>query len=112
MYDFIKDRLKKMGKTQKELAEYLGIQPPHVSAIFSGIRLIKASEIVPIAKFLKIDIADFAKLIAGEIKEDEIKDENCENYSEEELEIIKAIRKAKEISVNKNDSTQENAEAG
>lgn len=108
MYDFIKARLKKMGKTQKELAKCLGIQPPHVNAIFSGIRLIKASEIVPIAKFLKIDIADFARFIAGEIKEDEIKDE--QNYTVEELEIIKAIRRAKEISVNKN--TSDNAEAG
>lgn len=97
MYNFIKRRLKKMGKTQKELAEFLNIAPPHLSAIFSGIRLIQATEIVPIANFLNIDIEDFARYIAGEIKDFEIKDKkNNEDFlTEEEKEIIQALRKVK-----------------
>ena len=105
MYDFIKHRLKNMGKTQKELAEYLNMPPPHLSAIFSGVRLIQAAEIVPFAKFLKIDIEDFARYIAGEIKEDQIKDEQpkTEYLNNEEKEVIKALRAARE-SVAKTDN--------
>lgn len=97
MYEFIKHRLKSMGKTQKELADFLNIAPPHLSAIFKGIRLIQAAEIVPIAKFLKIDIEDFAKYIAGEITEDKIKDEKTSEdiLNEEEREFIKVLRATK-----------------
>ena len=72
MYEFIKDRLKKLGKTQKELADNLKIETPHLSAIFKGIRQIKAPEIVPMANFLKFDIEKFSKYIAGKISEEEL----------------------------------------
>lgn len=97
MYDFIKYRLKSLGKTQKELADFLDMPPPHLSAIFKGIRQIQATEIVPIAKFLKIDIEDFAKYIAGEISDKEIRNQReHEEYTDEEKEIIRALRKVKE----------------
>lgn len=63
-YEFIKDRLKEMGRTQKELADYLKIRPPHLSAIFKGIRAIQADEIVPMANFLQIDLEALAKIIS------------------------------------------------
>lgn len=97
MYEFIKHRLKSMGKTQKELADFLNMPPPHLSAIFKGIRLVQAAEIVPIAKFLKIDIEDFAKYVAGEISEDQIKNEKSSEdiLNEEEKEFIKVLRATK-----------------
>ena len=72
MYDFIKKRLKDMGKTQKQLAEAIHIQTPHLSAVFKGIRRIQANEIVPIARFLNIDAGEFAKYISGENKANEL----------------------------------------
>lgn len=108
MYDFIKHKLKNMGKTQKELADYLNMPAPHLSAIFAGIRLIQATEIVPIAKFLKIDIEDFARYISGEIKEEQIKEARLPEdiLNEEEKEIIKALRKAKEVTSKTSDVSQ------
>lgn len=72
MYDFIKDRLKELGKKQKDLAEAMNIETPHLSAIFNGIRLIKSSEIVPIANTLKIDAGKLASYIAGKISQEEL----------------------------------------
>ena len=40
--------LKRPGKTKGGLAAAMGVRPGAVSEIFSGIRLIKASEIDPI----------------------------------------------------------------
>lgn len=113
MYDFIKHRLKNMGKTQKELAEYLNMPPPHLSAIFSGVRLIQATEVVPFAKFLKIDIEDFARYIAGEITEQQIKDEQPkqDTLNNEEKEFIKALRAAKEVTA-KTDNLSSTTKAG
>ena len=65
MYDFIKIRLKEIGKKQKELADCIGIEPPHLSAIFAGKRLIKADEIIPMATFLEMDIVDFMHLLSS-----------------------------------------------
>lgn len=111
MYEFIKHRLKNMGKTQKELADFLDMPPPHLSAIFKGIRLIRATEIVPIAKFLKIDIEDFAKYIAGEITEDKIRNEKTSEdfLNEEEREFIRILRATK---LSKSTNNMANTKAG
>lgn len=63
-YEFIKDRLKEIGRTQKELADYLNIKPPHLSAVFKGIRAIQSNEIAPMAKFLQINLEAFAKSLS------------------------------------------------
>ncbi|MFV0627015.1 MAG: LexA family protein [Alphaproteobacteria bacterium] len=68
-YEFIKDRLKDLGKTQKELANYVNIAPPHLSAIIKGIREIQQKEIVSFAKFLDINLENFTKYISGVTKE-------------------------------------------
>lgn len=64
MYDFIKTRLKDLGKTQKELAEFLRVAPPHLSAIFKGIRRIQPEEIAPMARFLQFDTVKFIEYIS------------------------------------------------
>ena len=111
MYDFIKHKLKSLGKTQKELAEFLNMPPPHLSAIFKGIRQIQASELVPFAKFLNIDIEDFARYIAGEINENQIKEQRLpeDNLNDEEKEIIKALRLAKKSMAKTNDVSHSKA---
>lgn len=65
MYDFIKDRLKELGKKQKDLADYINIKPPHLSAIFSGVRQIQTSEIPLMAEFLQYDVGTFMLLVSG-----------------------------------------------
>lgn len=66
MYDFIKQRLKDLGKKQKELAEAVGIQPPHLSAIFNGTRRIQANEITAFSRFLGLDVEEFTKYISNQ----------------------------------------------
>ena len=72
MYEFIKERLKELGATQRELCQQIKLDPTHLSAVFKGIRLIKASEIIPMAKFLQVDIENFTKYIAGQISDAEM----------------------------------------
>lgn len=71
-YEFIKDRLKEIGRTQKELADYINIKPPHLSAIFKGIRAIQANEIAPMARFLQINLEAFAKALSQNKKNLEV----------------------------------------
>jgi repressor LexA len=47
--------LQKPGKTKGGLAAAMGVRPGAVSEILSGIRLIKASEIAPIAEYLALN---------------------------------------------------------
>ena len=47
--------LAKPGKTKGGLAAAMGVRPGAVSEIFSGIRLIKASEIAPITEYLGLN---------------------------------------------------------
>lgn len=69
MYEYIKDRLKEIGKMQKELAEFLNIAPSHLSAIFKGLRKIQSSEIPLMAQFLNVNLEDFVKYVAGQNSE-------------------------------------------
>ena len=72
-YDFIKTRLKELGKRQYELAKFVGMEAPHLSAIFKGIRQIQSKEIPAMAEFLNFNIEDFIKYIAGDISEITVK---------------------------------------
>src|SRR4249919_2174319 len=47
--------LQKPGKTKGGLATAMGVRPGAVSELFSGIRLIKASEIAPITEYLGLN---------------------------------------------------------
>src|SRR3954463_8714657 len=47
--------LEKPGKTKGGLATAMGVRPGAVSELFSGIRLIKASEIAPITEYLGLN---------------------------------------------------------
>src|SRR5438445_9835262 len=51
----IERALKKPGKTKGGLAAAMGVRPGAVSELFSGIRLIKASEIAPITEYLGLN---------------------------------------------------------
>src|SRR5258707_11770957 len=45
----------KRGKTKGGLATAMGVRPGAVSEILSGLRLIKASEIIPIIDYLELN---------------------------------------------------------
>jgi repressor LexA len=48
--------LEKTGKSKGGLAAAMGVRPGAVSELFSGIRLIKASEIQPIIEYLRLNM--------------------------------------------------------
>lgn len=52
---WLRDALTTSGRTQKALADHLGLEPGAVSKMLSGVRQIKAEELVRITKFLKVD---------------------------------------------------------
>ena len=51
----IERALKKTGKSKGGLADAMGVRPGAVSGDYSGIRLIKASEIGPVAEYLSLN---------------------------------------------------------
>jgi repressor LexA len=64
--------LKKTGKSKGGLAKAMGVRPGAVSEIFSGIRLIKASEIQPIMDYLELNsVPIMGRVGAGAVIEPE-----------------------------------------
>ncbi|MBR1778128.1 MAG: hypothetical protein IJ752_06050 [Alphaproteobacteria bacterium] len=69
-YAFIKELLKKQGKTQRELAAYLGIEPEKVNlSLTSGKREFQQNEIFPVADFLDLDREAFMLYVSGDTTE-------------------------------------------
>jgi repressor LexA len=64
--------LEKPGKTKGGLAKAMGVRPGAVSELFSGIRLVKASEIPLIVEYLELDaVPIMGRIGAGAVIEPE-----------------------------------------
>lgn len=87
-YSFIKNRLNEIGKDQQDLARYLGLPNPRITEILKGERAIKASEVTPLAEFLKINRLHLLDYISG--RTDDISLENDYSSSEKEK-LIEAL---------------------
>jgi repressor LexA len=78
--------LKKTGKSKGGLAAAMGVRPGAVSEIFSGIRLIKASEIEPIMAYLELNsVPIMGRVGAGATIEPEYEQVPPEGLGEIEL---------------------------
>ena len=78
--------LKKTGKSKGGLAAAMGVRPGAVSEIFSGIRLIKASEIEPIMDYLRLNwVPIMGRVGAGAVIEPEYEQVPPEGLGEVEL---------------------------
>jgi repressor LexA len=68
----IEQGLEKTGKSKGGLAAAMGVRPGAVSELFSGIRLIKASEIQPIVEYLELNLVPImGRVGAGAVIEPE-----------------------------------------
>ena len=78
--------LEKTGKSKGGLAEAMGVRPGAVSELFSGIRLIKASEIEPIIEYLELNsVPIMGRVGAGAVIEPEHEQVPPEGLGEVEL---------------------------
>ena len=78
--------LKKTGKSKGGLAAAMGVRPGAVSELFSGIRLIKASEIAPIMEYLQLNsVPIMGRVGAGASIEPEYEQVPPEGLGEVEL---------------------------
>jgi len=78
--------LKKPGKTKGGLARAMGVRPGAVSELFSGIRLIKASEIALITEYLELNsVPIMGRVGAGAVIEPEHEQVPAEGLGEIEL---------------------------
>src|SRR5215467_14216047 len=78
--------LKKTGKSKGGLAAAMGVRPGAVSEIFSGIRLIKASELDPIMEYLGLNaVPIMGRVGAGAVIEPEYEQVPPEGLGEVEL---------------------------
>lgn len=59
-YERVKSRLKRMGKTQAQLAEYVGIAFATMNQKLNGFRPLGLYEAEKVAKYLKIPDQEFA----------------------------------------------------
>src|SRR5689334_23598600 len=75
--------LKKTGKSKGGLAAAMGVRPGAVSEIFSGIRLIKASEVEPITEYLRLNwVPIMGRVGAGAVIEPEYEQVPAEGVGE------------------------------
>lgn len=105
MFSFIKNRLKELGKTQTELAQYLNIDNARLSEILNGKRTVQGREVAPLAKFLKINIEKFAQYVAGQIDLSTLLKEEL-TLTTEEKQFIELLRKSKESPVEQSSTTK------
>src|SRR5437016_4072233 len=78
--------LKKTGKSKGGLAAAMGVRPGAVSEIFSGIRLIKASEVEPIMDYLRLNwVPVMGRVGAGAVIEPEYEQVPPDGLGEVEL---------------------------
>ena len=78
--------LEKTGKSKGGLAKAMGVRPGAVSELFSGIRLIKASEIEPIIEYLRLNyVPIMGRVGAGAVIEPEHEQVPPEGLGEVEL---------------------------
>ena len=78
--------LEKTGKSKGGLAAAMGVRPGAVSELFSGIRLIKASEIQPIIDYLQLNtVPIMGRVGAGAVIEPEHEQVPPEGLGEVEL---------------------------
>jgi repressor LexA len=78
--------LEKTGKSKGGLAAAMGVRPGAVSELFSGIRLIKASEIQPIVDYLELNsVPIMGRVGAGAVIEPEHEQVPPEGLGEVEL---------------------------
>ena len=59
-YVRVKSRLKSMGKTQAQLAEYVGLAVPTMNQKLNGVRPLGLYEAEKVAKYLEIPDQEFA----------------------------------------------------
>lgn len=52
---WIEERLEELGKPKQGLAQAIGVAPPRIPEIIRGARVIKASEIPALARYLELD---------------------------------------------------------
>lgn len=58
--EWITLRLRELGRTQKSLAQALGIEPPRITEIVRGDRRVQPTEWQPLAEFLRLSVAEVA----------------------------------------------------
>src|SRR5215471_20663152 len=82
----IERALERTGKSKGGLARVMGVRPGAVSEIFSGIRLIKASEVEPIMEYLRLNwVPVMGRVGAGATIEPEYEQVPPEGLGEVEL---------------------------
>jgi SOS-response transcriptional repressor LexA len=58
--EWIALRLRELGRSQKDLARALGVEPPRITEIVRGDRRVQAAEWQPLAEFLELAITEVA----------------------------------------------------
>lgn len=86
-------RLEELGKSKRQLALALGVQPVRMNDLEKGLWKFQASHIRKAAEYLQFDRTAFLDFLAGDITEDELW-----NYkppvkiSEEDLKLLNAVK--------------------
>ncbi len=58
--EWFKSSLKALGKTQKDLASFVGVDPSAISLLLKGQRKVKSGELVKLANFFNVSIREVA----------------------------------------------------
>lgn len=85
-------RLKEIGKTKLELADYLKINSVRLTDYENGIWSFKASQIKRVADFLYFDRLAFLDFISGDITEDKLWESKPFVLTDQDKAILQAVK--------------------
>ena len=97
-YGFFKERLKELGRSQVEMASYLGIDRVYLNNTISGKRELQQQEITKTARFLNYDTESFLGYVSEEFTDWHLikTRESANNKKELDISLLSEIIEAVE----------------
>lgn len=86
-------RLNELGKSKRQLAILLEVNPTRMNDLEKGLWRFQASHIRKAAEFLEFDRTAFLDFVSGDITEEELwKSKKPINITEEDLALLRAVK--------------------
>jgi transcriptional regulator with XRE-family HTH domain len=90
--NWLSRRLKELGKTKKELAESINVNPVRLTDYENGIWRFQVDHIKPVADFLNFDRMALLDFISGDITEEQLWNTKPDIITESDRALLQAFK--------------------
>lgn len=90
--NWLSKRLKELGKTKKELAEHIKVNPVRLTDYENGIWRFQVDHIKPTADFLNFDRMALLDFISGDITEEQLWNTKPDIITESDRQLLQAFK--------------------